>query len=148
MIRKIGFYFLSVCPLFVLTLIITVKVPDCFVTGGGLNAFVCLLSNNIIPMLSIIALLIAYFSYHYFKHIISGTPELSFKIIKIKKVGYKNPTLGVFGFKLYKLTGGFRSGKIREIRVIISRDALTKDDRVKYFKFNNHVYYGRKTDAK
>lgn len=189
MTRKIGLFFLSLWLLFVLIIIITAKVPICFSKDCTFVGFSYLLSNNVIPLFSILALFIGVVSYLDFKHQMKGTPELSFKIIEVENIDYEhltflttyiiplvcfqfeklpyiivfvillivigsiyirtdlfyaNPTLAVLQFRIYKVTGQFRDGEIRVSRILISKDILTKDDRVKYFKLDDRIYYASK----
>lgn len=57
---------------------------------------------------------------------------------------YANPTLAILKFKIYKVSGEFRNGEKRQNRILISKDKLTKDDRVKYIKLDNRIYYASK----
>lgn len=186
MIRKIGLFFLSLWLLFIMIIIITVKVPICFSGDCHFVGFTYLASNNIVPLLSLLALGIGSISYFDFKHQMKGTPELSFKIIEIEKIDYEhltflttyiiplvcfqfenlryiivfvillivigsiyirtdlfyaNPTLAILQFRIYKVTGEFRDKQIRKNRILISKDILAKEDRVKYFKLDDRIYY-------
>ncbi len=186
MTRKIGLFFLSLWLLFIFIIIITAKVPYCFSNDCSFVGFSYLLSNNIIPLFSILALVIGFVSYFDFKFKMKGSPELSFKITEVENIDYEhltflttyiiplvcfqfenlryiivfvillivigaiyirtdlfyvNPTLAILQFKIYKVTGEFRSGEIRESRILISKDKLTKEDRVKYFKLDERIYY-------
>ena len=189
MIRKIGLFFLSLWLLFVMIIIITAKVPVCFSKDCSFVGLSYLLSNNIIPLFSLLALAIGFVSYFDFKHQMKGTPELSFKITEVENIDYEhltflttyiiplvcfqfenlryiivfvillivigsiyirtdlfyaNPTLAILQFRIYKVTGEFRNGEIRESRILISKDKLTKEDRVKYFKLDERIYYASK----
>ena len=192
MIRKIGLYFLSLWLLFVLIIIITAKVPICFSKDCAFVGFSYLLSNNIIPILSLLAILIGVISYLDFRHQMKGTPELSFKITEIDNIDYEhltfltnyiiplvcfqfenlryiivfallllvigsiyirtdlfyaNPTLAILQFRIYKVTGEFRNGEIRQSRILICKQKLKKDDRVKYFKLDERIYYASKINT-
>ncbi len=57
---------------------------------------------------------------------------------------YANPTLAIFKFRIYKVSGEFRNGEKRKHRILISKDKLTKDDRVKYIKLDDRIYYASK----
>lgn len=57
---------------------------------------------------------------------------------------YANPTLALLRFRIYRITGEFRTGEIRTDKIIISKDILKKDDRVKYFKLDERIYYASK----
>ena len=183
MIRKIGLYFLTLWLLFVLIIIITAKVPICFSKDSSFIGFSYLLSNNIIPILSLLAILIGVISYFDFRFLMKGTPELSFKITEIENIDYEhltflttyiiplvcfqfdnlryiivfvllilvigsiyirtdlfyaNPTLAILKFRIYKVTGEFRNGEYRQSRILICKQNLKKDDRVKYFKLDTN----------
>ncbi len=58
---------------------------------------------------------------------------------------YANPTLAILKFRIYKLNGEFRNGENRKSIVIITKDVLKVNDRVKYFKLDNRIYYASKT---
>lgn len=57
---------------------------------------------------------------------------------------YANPTLAILKFRIYKVSGEFRNGEKRQNRILISKDKLTKDDRVKYLKLDDRIYYASK----
>ncbi len=57
---------------------------------------------------------------------------------------YANPTLAILKFRIYKVDGDFRDGENRKNRILITRQALTKDDRVKYIKLDERIYYAFK----
>jgi hypothetical protein len=57
---------------------------------------------------------------------------------------YANPTLAILKFRIYKVSGEFRNGEKRQNRILISKDKLTKDDRVKYLKLDERIYYASK----
>ncbi len=192
MIRKIGLYFLSLWLLFVLIIIITAKAPICFSKDSSFVGFSYLLSNNVIPLLSLLAILIGVISYFDFRYQLKGTPELAFKITEIENIDYEhltflttyiiplvcfqfdnlryiivfvfllivigsiyirtdlfyaNPTLAILQFKIYKVTGEFRNGEVRQSRILICKQRLKKDDRVKYFKLDERIYYASKMNT-
>ncbi len=60
---------------------------------------------------------------------------------------YANPTLAILQFKIYKVSGEFRNGETRNNKIIISKDKLCKDDRVKYFKLDERIYYASKVNT-
>lgn len=189
MIRKIGLFFLSLWLLFILIIIITVRVPFCLSKDCHFVGVAYLLSINVIPLLSFLALFIGLISYLDFLHQMKGTPELSFKIREVENIDYEhltflttyiiplvcfqfenfryvvvfiillivigsiyirtdlfyaNPTLALLRFRIYRITGEFRTGEIRTDKIIISKDILKKDDRVKYFKLDERIYYASK----
>lgn len=91
MIRKIGFYFLSLWLLFILIIIITINLD--FYNGN--NIFIGIwgiLYNNIIPLVCLLFIIIGICSYCDFRFHIKGTPELSFNIIEIKNIDYEHLT--------------------------------------------------------
>ena len=92
MMRKIGFYFLSLWILFVLIFIITIKVPICMFENFTLVDLKCLFFNNILPVFSILASLIGGHAYFDFIRQTKGTKELSFKVIEIENVEYEHLT--------------------------------------------------------
>lgn len=57
---------------------------------------------------------------------------------------YANPTLAILQFRIYKVSGEFRNGDTRQGRILITKDKLSKDDRVKYFKLDERIYYATK----
>lgn len=59
---------------------------------------------------------------------------------------YANPTLAIFQYRIYKVTGNFRNGEIKENRILICREKLEKDDRIKYLKLDNRIYYAYKVN--
>lgn len=60
---------------------------------------------------------------------------------------YANPTLAILQFKIYKVSGDFRNNEKRINKIIISKDKLCKDDRVKYFKLDERIYYASKVKS-
>ena len=59
---------------------------------------------------------------------------------------YANPTLAIFQFRIYKVNGKFRNGETKENRILICKEKLEKDDRVKYLKLDNRIYYAYKVN--
>ncbi len=57
---------------------------------------------------------------------------------------YANPTLAILGFRIYKVSGEFRNGEVRKERILISKNVLTVNDRIKYFKLDERIYYASK----
>ncbi len=90
--RKIGLFFLSLWLLFVLIIIITIDIPICFSSDCCFVGFGQLISNNIIPLLCFIALMIGGVSYFDFRYQMNGSPELSFKITEIENIDYEHLT--------------------------------------------------------
>lgn len=192
MIRKIGMFFLSLWLLFILIILITAKIPYCFSKEAVFVGWSFLFTNNIIPILCTIALLISYISYRDFIHQTKGTPELSFKITDVENIDYEhltflttyiiplvcfqfenlryifafviilfvigliyirtdlfyaNPTLAILNFRIYKVSGVFRNGETRHNKILISKDIISKDDRVKYYKLDERIYYAIKVNS-
>ncbi len=92
MIKKTGFFFLSLWLLFVMIIIITIKIPVCFSKDCSFVGIPYLLSTNIIPLCCSLALFIGAFSYFRFKNQLEGTKELTFRITKIESVDYEHLT--------------------------------------------------------
>lgn len=57
---------------------------------------------------------------------------------------YANPTLAILGFRIYKISGEFRNGEIRNGKILITKNILTVEDRIKYFKLDERIYYATK----
>ena len=57
---------------------------------------------------------------------------------------YANPSLALLNFRIYKVNGLFRSGGMRENRILITRDKLDIGDNVKYLKLDERIYYALK----
>lgn len=60
---------------------------------------------------------------------------------------YVNPIPAILKFRIYKINGEFRNGEFRQKKIIIRKDKLVKDDRVKYFKLDDRIYYASKVTA-
>lgn len=189
MIRKIGLFFLSLWLLFLLIIIITAKIPYCFTTNSEFVGWSYIITNNIIPIFCILALIIGLVSFLDFRFQMKGTPELSFKITELENIDYEhltflttyiiplvcfqfensryiltfiiilfvigliyirtdlfyaNPTLAILGFRIYKIKGEFRNGEIRKGKILITKNVLNVDDRIKYFKIDERIYYASK----
>lgn len=189
MMRKIGLFLLSLWLLFVLVIIITIDIPLCFSDSCEFPEIKTLIRNNIIPIISFIALILGTLSYYNFVFKLKGTKELSFKIIEIENIDYEhltflttyivplvtfnfletryqivffilllvigaiyirtdlfyaNPTLSILKFRIYKVTGEFRDKSIRKNKVLLTRQDLSKNDRVKYIKLDDRIYFAQK----
>lgn len=59
---------------------------------------------------------------------------------------YVNPTLALLKFRIYKVNGEFRNSEIRTNKILISKEILTIDDHVKYFKLDDRIYYAYKVE--
>lgn len=92
MYRKIGLFFLSLWLFFILTIIITADVPICFSNGCNFIGFRTLLSNNIIPLICIVCLLIGTYSYFDFSFKLKDATQIPFKISKIENIDYEHLT--------------------------------------------------------
>lgn len=57
---------------------------------------------------------------------------------------YANPTLAILRFRIYKVSGRFRGGGTRDNVILICREKLNKNDRVKYIKIDERIYYAYK----
>lgn len=60
---------------------------------------------------------------------------------------YANPTLAILGFRIYKISGEFRNGEIRNGKILITKNTLSVDDRIKYFRLDERIYYATKIIA-
>ena len=57
---------------------------------------------------------------------------------------YTNPTLAILKFRIYKVSGEFRNGETRKNKILISKEKLCENDRVKYFRLDERIYYASK----
>ena len=57
---------------------------------------------------------------------------------------YANPTLAVLKFRIYKVSGTFARGTCRHNIVLITRDMLKNNDKVRYIKIDSRIYYAKK----
>lgn len=60
---------------------------------------------------------------------------------------YANPTLAILNFRIYKVSGEFRNGETRQNKILISKDLIEKEDRVKYYKLDERIYYATKVNS-
>lgn len=60
---------------------------------------------------------------------------------------YANPTLAILNFRIYKVSGKFRNGEARQNKILISKDLIEKEDRVKYYKLDERIYYATKVNS-
>lgn len=60
---------------------------------------------------------------------------------------YANPTLAILRFRIYRVSGSFRNNETRNGIVLICREKLNLDDRVKYIKIDERIYYAYKDSA-
>ena len=55
---------------------------------------------------------------------------------------YANPTLALFGFRIYKVDGDFENG-LRESIILISKDKLFNNQRCDYIKLDDRIYFAK-----
>ncbi|NIJ46617.1 hypothetical protein FHR24_003107 [Wenyingzhuangia heitensis] len=91
MLRKIGFFILSLWLLFVLIIIITFDFTICFKNCEFIG-FEKLFFDNITPAVCLIFLFLGMVSFLDFLFINRGSPELSFEITEIENIEYENLT--------------------------------------------------------
>lgn len=60
---------------------------------------------------------------------------------------YANPTLAILRFRIYRVSGTFRNKEIRNNIVLICREKLNLNDRVKYIKIDEKIYYAYKDNT-
>lgn len=60
---------------------------------------------------------------------------------------YANPTLAILGFRIYRISGEFRDGQIRIEKILITKNKLKTEDRIKYFKLDERIYYASKINT-
>ena len=90
MLRKIGFYFLSLWLLFFSVIIITMDVPIYLGVDWTFVGVRHLLFENVIPLVCIVSLLVGCCSFYDFTHKTKGSSELSFKIIQLENIEYEH----------------------------------------------------------
>ncbi len=57
---------------------------------------------------------------------------------------YANPTLAILKFRIYKVNGELKGEETQKNKILITRESLSKDDRVKYVKLDERIYYAIK----
>jgi len=92
MLRKIGLFFLSLWLFFILTIIITIKIPICFDDDCTFIGFIELIKTNLISFLCIICLFIGAYSYFDFTFKLKDANQMPFKIAKIENINYEHLT--------------------------------------------------------
>lgn len=92
MYRKIGLFFLSLWLLFILTIVITVNIPFCFSGNCEFIGIGNLVSKNVIPLISLLSLIIGFYSFLDFSKKLKGATQIPFKIIKIEGIDYEHLT--------------------------------------------------------
>ena len=90
MLRKIGFYFLSLWLLFFSVIIITMDVPVYWGADWKFVGIKYLFIENIIPLACIVSLLIGCCSFYDFTYTTKGSSELSFKITQLENIEYEH----------------------------------------------------------
>ena len=89
--RKIDLYILSLGPLFVFFIVISLKVPDSF-CFERVECWWLLVVSNPLSLVSVLALMYCAFAYAKFNSDLSGAGELPFKINKLKNINYEHLT--------------------------------------------------------
>ncbi len=92
MIRKIGMFFLSLWLLFFLIIIITIQIPTYFGKDWVFVGVSNLLTDNMIPIVCIFALIAGSISYLDFIFQSKGSRQFPFKISKVEKIDYEHLT--------------------------------------------------------
>ena len=90
MLRKIGFYFLSLWLLFFSIIIITIDIPVYWGADWEFVGIRYLFFENIIPFACIVSLLIGCCSFYDFIYTTKGSSELSFKITQLENIEYEH----------------------------------------------------------
>lgn len=90
--RKIGLFFLSLWLFFILTVIITSKVPRYFGSNWVFIGWTELSLLNIIPIFCIIGIVIGVYSYFDFRFVLKGATNMPFIITKIESINYEHLT--------------------------------------------------------
>lgn len=91
-LKKFELYILSLWLLFFLMIVVTVDIPICFEENCYFIGFSSFFSKNIIPLISLIFLLIGFFSYLRFDYRISGSKKIPSRIDKIEDLNYEHLT--------------------------------------------------------
>lgn len=90
--RKIGLFFLSLWLFFILTIIITVNIPVCFHVDWEFIGWIDLFTQNRIPFLCLIGIVVGVFSYFDFSYQLKGSTNMPFLINKIDNINYEHLT--------------------------------------------------------
>lgn len=189
--NKMGLYILSLMLLFVFIIILSAKIPFCYGSSCHFIGFYQLASSNIISIICLIFIGIAFYFYRRFKGLTKVNnadcvtitacqsesyesltflatyivPFMGFSFddpqknlayfllivviglifIKTDKY-YANPTLALFGYKLYRVNISYSgSSEVKNV-IAISMDVLTVGDQVFYSFFDDYVFIARKKD--
>lgn len=92
MYRKIGLFFLSLWLFFILTIVITIKIPISFSANSEFIGFAEVLRRNVIPLICLVCLLIGFYSYFDFTYKLKDATQMPFKITKIENIDYEHLT--------------------------------------------------------
>lgn len=57
---------------------------------------------------------------------------------------YANPTLSILRFRVYKVNGKFVNSDVRQNIILITKEFLSKQDRVQYIILDEKIYFARK----
>ncbi|MGP9499173.1 anti-phage protein KwaA [Halomonas sp. AOP43-D1-4] len=90
--RKIDLYLLSLALLFVFFLVISTELPSSSFSWSNFESWKGLASNNILPIISVAALLYCIFSYFRFDYDLKGTTNIPFEIDNIEDINYEHLT--------------------------------------------------------
>jgi len=90
--RKIDLYLLSLALLFVFFLVISTELPSSSFSWSDIESWKDLASNNVLPILSVSALLYCIFSYFRFDYDLKGTTNIPFEINNIEDINYEHLT--------------------------------------------------------
>lgn len=90
--EKFELYVLSLWLLFFLIIVVTAEIPMCFRENCVFIGWKALLSNNLIPLVSLSFLLLGIFYYFRFDYRISGSQKLPSRIEKIEDLNYEHLT--------------------------------------------------------
>ena len=159
--NKMGLYILSLMLLFVFIIILSAKIPFCYGSSCHFIGFYQLASSNAdcvtitacqsesYESLTFLATYIVPFMGFSFddpqKNIAYFLLIVVIGLIFIKTDKYyANPTLALFGYKLYRVNISHAgSGEVKNV-IAISMDVLTVDDQVFYSFFDDYVFIARK----
>ena len=92
MMRKIGLFILSLWLFFILTIIITIKIPCYFSDDFMFIGWISLLCTNIIPIVCLLGIAAGYYSYYDFKYVLKGATNMPFTINKIENINCEHLT--------------------------------------------------------
>lgn len=90
--RKIDLYLLSLALLFVFFLVISTELPSSSFSWSDIDSWKGLASNNVLPIISVAALLYCIFAYFRFDYDLKGTTNIPFEINNIEDINYEHLT--------------------------------------------------------